>query len=244
MAKSLGWYRPEQLILKITLDYSDPLIWRRVEVHSGLTLHDLHCVIQNVFEWDDSHKYQFIVPPQGKLTAKAMRKADHYCLDPDYMIWGLMLRKERQAAEAMVGNIFTPEIKQIIYEYDFGDCWKHLVKLEKRTPGGDQNHIPQCLAGENAAPQDDMGGMYGFYRYIELATDAADPTVATGQSKVEDGENDDEDEEGAMDEETEMAVNWLGKNFDPTHFDLARVNKRLAAAFKPVPKRPRKSRKK
>ena len=30
------------------------------------------------------------------------------------------------------------------------------------TPGGTQDDLPRCLAGENAAPLDDMGGIYGY----------------------------------------------------------------------------------
>ncbi len=74
MAKRLGWYRSEQLILKITLFNSKPKIWRRVEVHSGLTLHDFHFVIQNVFDWTDSHLYHFLVTPEGKLTGAPARR--------------------------------------------------------------------------------------------------------------------------------------------------------------------------
>ena len=71
MTRSLGWYLPEQLILKVTLAGSEPKIWRRVEAHSGLTLHELHHVIQCAFDWDDSHLYHFLVPPGGKLTRRA-----------------------------------------------------------------------------------------------------------------------------------------------------------------------------
>jgi len=61
MAKSLGGYTPEQLILKITLAGSEPATWRRVEIHSGLTLHDLHFVLQSVFD---------LAKTQGRLQAR------------------------------------------------------------------------------------------------------------------------------------------------------------------------------
>jgi hypothetical protein len=219
VARHLGWYYPEQLVLRITLASSDPKIWRRVEVHSGLTLHELHYVIQCVFDWTDSHLYHFLVPPGGKLTRAAMRDARRYhVLEPD-PIFGDDEKDDGKADEAMIGRIFTPECKQIVYEYDFGDSWDHLIKLEKRTPGGDPDHIPQCLAGENAAPHDDMGGIYGYYDTLDALRDPAHERHAE-------------------------AIRSLGKGFDPAHFDLALANRRLATAFKPVPKRPRKSRKK
>jgi len=219
MAKRLGWYFPEQLILKITLAGSEPKIWRRVEVHSGLALHELHYVIQCVFRWDESHLYHFMVPPGGKLTRTAMRDATRYHVLPPDPVFDDDGDKAGRADEILVGRIFTEYCKQIVYEYDFGDSWEHLIKLEKRTPGGDQDHVPVCLAGENAAPRDDMGGIFGYYQLLESLRDE------TNEMHVE-------------------AARWLGKDFDPARFDLDLANDRLKAAFKQVPKRPRKPRKK
>ena len=219
MARRFGWYLPEQLVLKITLLGSEPAIWRRVEVHSGLTLDDLHIVIQNVFEWTNSHLYQFLVPPGGKLTQTAMRQATYYhTMPPDPVFRGAM-REDPRADQALVGQVINSQQKQLVYEYDMGDSWEHLVKVEKRTPGGDQDHVPVCLAGENAAPLDDMGGIDGYYHWIDSLRD-----------KTSD-----------MHEE---AVEWLGEDFDPGRFDLAEVNWRLKQAFKPAPAKPRKPRKK
>jgi hypothetical protein len=111
--------------------------------------------------------------------------------------------------------MFTGDRKQIVYEYDMGDSWQHLVKLEKRTPGGDQDHVPQCLAGENAAPLDDMGGIWGYYEFLAALEDPSHDMH-------------------------ERAVEWLGKDFDPLKFDLQEVNWRLKQCFKPPPKKPRK----
>lgn len=217
MARSLGWYLPEQLVLKVTLAGSEPKIWRRVEVHSGLTLHELHVVIQCVFDWDDSHLYHFLVPPGGKLTRAAMREAVRYHVLPPDPIFGDDEDEEKSgnADEAMIGRVFNEQCKQIVYEYDFGDSWEHVVKLEKRTRGGDQSHVPQCLAGENAAPLEDIGGLGGYYDWLDALRDKEH-------------------------ESHEEAVEVLGEDFDPARFDLEVANRRLAQAFKPAPKRRRK----
>jgi Plasmid pRiA4b ORF-3-like protein len=215
MAQRLGWYRPEQLILKITLAGSEPKIWRRVEVHSGLTLDDLHFVIQNIFEWENSHLYQFWVPPGGKLTRTAMRDAVRYHGMPPDPIFDDDEMKDGRADEALIGRIFNEDHPLMVYEYDFGDSWHHLVKLEKRTPGGDQDHIPVCLAGENPAPLDDMGGIPGYYMWLDALRDPSH-------------------------EMHDEAIDWFGEDFLSEGFDLAKVNKRLSAAFKPAPKKRRK----
>jgi len=219
MAKSLGWYRPEMMILKVTLGGTDPPIWRRLKVDSGLTLHELHYAIQAVFMWEDAHLYHFLVPPGGKLTQSALREAVRYhVLPPDPVFGDDEDDDERPADEAMLGRVFTAECKQIVYEYDFGDSWEHIVKLEKRTPDGDPNHIPECLAGENAAPVDDLGGVWGFYEYLDALADKKN-------------------------EAHEDAVDVLGKKFDPAKFDLALANKRLKATFRLPPKKKKNPRK-
>ena len=55
--------------LKITLEDSEPAIWRRVEV-SDCTLGELHEVIQCAMGWQNSHMHQFIV--NGKYFGEAM----------------------------------------------------------------------------------------------------------------------------------------------------------------------------
>lgn len=217
MPRSLGWYRPEQLVLKITLAGSQPPIWRRVEVHSGLTLYELHYVIQCVFDWDESHMWHFLAPPGGKLTRRAVTNAVRYHVLPPNPMVGDELEHagDRRADEAITGQVLNPECKQIIYEYDFGDSWEHVVKVEKRTAGGDPSHLPQCLAGENAAPPEDCGGIGGYYQWIEMLRDASDEEAHAEAGEV------------------------LGDGFDPARFDLDVANRRLAEVFKPKPKKPK-----
>ena len=222
MAKQLGWYFAEQLVLKITLWGSKPTVWRRVEVHSGMTLEALHDVIQCVFEWDDSHMHHFIVTPGGKTTRMALREATYFQPSPPggfVDVFNLGEGRSKGTDEVMIGQILTGDCNQMIYEYDFGDSWNHIVKVEKRTPGGEQNFVPVCLAGLNAAPSDDMGGTDGYCQWVQALRDEDNP----------------------MHEE---AVDWLGEDFDPERFDLEQVNKRLKSVFKPLPRKPRKPRKK
>lgn len=211
MGKRLGSYLPEQLILKITLQESEPKIWRRVEVFSGLTLLNLHFIIQCVFDWTDSHLFQFWVTPGGKLTRAARRDARRYHVLPPDPFFGDDAEGDRGADEVIIGRIFTADCKQILYEYDFGDSWEHLVKLEKRLPGGDPEALPRCLAGENAAPVDDTGGIYGYYEFLAALRDPTHDMHDT-------------------------AIEWLGEDFDPARFDLEIANRRLSQAFKPAPK--------
>lgn len=52
-------------VLKVTLDYVEPAVWRRIQVPVSATLDDLHIVLQIAMGWEDEHLYDFTV---GKRT--------------------------------------------------------------------------------------------------------------------------------------------------------------------------------
>lgn len=47
--------------LKVTLRGARPSIWRRFLVPSGITLAQLHDVLQAIMGWTDSHLHHFVV---------------------------------------------------------------------------------------------------------------------------------------------------------------------------------------
>ena len=46
-------------VLRIEIAYIEPLIWRRVAVHSSINLNALHTVIQAAMGWLDCHLWEF-----------------------------------------------------------------------------------------------------------------------------------------------------------------------------------------
>ena len=90
----------------------------------------------------------------------------------------------------------------IDYVYDFGDSWSHRVKLEKTLAYDAQLGLPLCVGGANAPPPDDCGGVPGYYDFVAAVTDPNHP------------------------EHAEM-TEWIGAPFDPTEFDISRVNDRF-----------------
>ncbi len=88
--------------LKISLLGSDPEIWRTIQISSAATLSRLHKAIQSAFDWEDSHLHEFTTIKHEKINKRQKLKE--------------VLR---------VG-------KKIIYTYDFGDCWEHLITVESR----------------------------------------------------------------------------------------------------------------
>jgi hypothetical protein len=46
-------------VLRIELEGIEPLIWRRVAIHSAMNLKAVHGVIQTVMGWRDCHLWEF-----------------------------------------------------------------------------------------------------------------------------------------------------------------------------------------
>lgn len=143
--------------LKVVLLETDPPVWRRFVVPSGVTLHRLHLILQEVMGWTNSHLYRFQIG-----------KREYAEPDPENEFYELPFRNSRRAKlERLVpkkGSIF-------LYEYDFGDSWVHELMVEdilKPDPG---KRYPTCLAGERACPPEDCGGTYGYAELLGIIGD-------------------------------------------------------------------------
>jgi hypothetical protein len=174
------------LQLHIELRGSKPKIWRRVLVPEAITLAKLHAVIQAVFGWSGGHLHEFNVGDERFGTP-----------DPEYDEPG-SVRSERTTRLAnALGSARTMN-----YVYDFGDNWQHRIKVEKTLIPDPGLELPLCVAGANATPPDDCGGVYGYYDFVAAVSDPTHP------------------------EHAEM-VEWIGRPWDPAAFDVDSANFRL-----------------
>jgi hypothetical protein len=89
---------------------------------------------------------------------------------------------------------------KLVWEYDFGDSWRHEVAVEEVLPDPPQR--PCLVAGERSAPPEDCGGPPGYDRLLAVL---ADP----------------------FHEEHESTRTW-SDDFDPEDFELERFDERLA----------------
>lgn len=141
-------------LLKISLDHSQPEIWRRFFVPAQITLDRLHDVIQIVMGWKDCHLHQFIVGKK-KYTEYPESKEDGLP-DGKFVLKDLIKRQ---------GQTFE-------YIYDFGDSWAHTIVLEDNNYAN--RHLDckiECLEGENACPPEDVGGIHGFMEFCKAMKD-------------------------------------------------------------------------
>ena len=179
--------------IKVTLEGSQPPIWRRVQVASDTTLANFHMVLQRVMGWTNSHMHQFIV---GRTFYGRP--------DPAFADMGSETLGEKRYKVADLAPVAK---KKFIYEYDFGDGWQHEVVVEKVLPPDPAFKHTTCLAGANACPPDDCGGIPGYYNLLEALADPKHPEHADLKE-------------------------WIGGEWDAARFDLDAANamlKRLKA---------------
>jgi len=138
--------------LKISLRGSNPAIWRCVQVPGNIQLNRLHDIFQVVTGWTASHLHQFVDAP----IVYSAPSGDDYSrvgrLDERRFCLADILRRENAA---------------FIYEYDFGDGWEHEVVVEKILSADPKKNRAVCLAGENACPPEDCGGIWGYYELLK-----------------------------------------------------------------------------
>jgi hypothetical protein len=150
--------------LKIELRQSDPLIYRTVLIPEKFTFHELHTVIQLVMNWENTHLYQFnLGAPYVSDSIKLIDEEEEEFFDfgPEF--------EKYEATETHLSDFFNGQKKQLNYIYDFGDDWIHLIKVQKKPT--EEVLFPICIKGENAAPVDDCGGVFGFYSMMEILND-------------------------------------------------------------------------
>lgn len=176
--------------IKISLSESNPLIWRRVQVPRDLTLYQLHQVIQTAMGWDDEHLHEF------KIGQKRYASSRNEYADFDNSMGNEDI--------ARLNGVAKPKSKtKIIYTYDFGDSWQHDIQIECELESDSPERQARCVAGENACPPEDSGGLYGYYDKLDTLDDP-------------------------LDSEYEHTREWLGEDFDPKHFDREVTNRRLS----------------
>lgn len=165
------WPAGAVLQLKVMLKESKPPIWRRVTVPAGMSLAQLHLVIQVLFGWLDYHLHHFQAGNyDGPLYAP---------VDPDGGgdFYG---EPSRDESKASVGDVLPAVGSTLTYTYDFGDNWEHAVTVEKVLTDDDgAGQLPQCTAGRGAAPAEDSGGIWGWENIVQAVNDPGHPEHET-----------------------------------------------------------------
>ena len=148
------------LQLKLSLDGSRPIIWRRILVKRSMSMFELHIAFQIVMGWENYHLFEFA--GTGRRIGIP---------DPDGETRGTI-----DSRLITIGALDDEALLEFKYIYDFGDDWIHTVKIEKSLTEDESIAYPLCLEGKMNGPPEDCGGIMGFYDYLKALHDPSDPS--------------------------------------------------------------------
>lgn len=141
--------------LRITLKDAPVPIWRRIMVPSNITLRHLSELLIELMGWLGGHLNQFEKSRHFFQPAPQLESDDFfYCEAQEKYTIAQLLEKVGQSC---------------IWEYDFGDSWRHEIKLSgvaEYQPG--EEHLIEFKAGEGCCPPEDCGGVWGYEELLAL----------------------------------------------------------------------------
>lgn len=170
---------------KIILRKSKPRIWRRIQVPENYSFWDLHAAIIDAMGWSGLHLHSFAIEDRSSLYGLEIGLPE----ENEYL----------HGTKVKIKKYFKKEKDKIMYTYDFGDNWEHLITLEKILPRDSQKKYPLCLAGKMACPPEDSGSIWGYYDKLRILADPSDS-------------------------EYEDVLESMDEDFDPLHFDPSEVD--------------------
>ena len=81
---------------------------------------------------------------------------------------GMMEGDEKIAAKTKINKYLNKEKQKIIYTYDFGDNWEHVLTLKKILQAEKGVVYPRCIDGKGACPPEDCGGIWGYEELLKV----------------------------------------------------------------------------
>ena len=191
--------------IRVDLRHTAPPVWRRVDIARSLSLFQLHEVVQAAMGWTNSHLHCFRTGDDADsvefITEFGRSEGDEGPLENDVRL----------------DQVVSAAGDRLWYDYDFGDGWAHVLRVEEVFASPPS--IPRCIAGGQACPPEDCGGVGGNHELAEwVRSDFSDDLKPEVFADAGDG------------------LRWLPDGWHPDAFDLDEVNERLAAAVaEPIP---------
>ena len=183
------------------LDDFEPKIWRRFQVADDITVAQLGYIIQVLFEMTASHLMVLEVPKEDNVIWR------YEISDDDLQAYSdsNCNIKVNDAAQSRLYDVLSKPNDIINFNYDFGDDWWVLLKLEHIFSDQElpDTKLPHVLAGDGLGIVEDVGGTAGLQDLVKAFR------KKQGRKYQEFRE-------------------WLGiEDFDITSFDLNDINLRI-----------------
>jgi len=187
------------LTIEVTLQGSKPRIWRRLVVAGDTRLDHLHDILQTALGWWDGHLHCFYPTANDRghhfVTEFDIEEGDEGTLE----------------STVRVDQVLREVGDRMLYDYDFGDGWRHILQLKALGPLDDAP-TPRCTGGRRACPPEDIGGIHSYAELLEWYDADRSPDALPHQF-----------------DDVEHLEAWLPDGFDPAAFDADEVNAQLQA---------------
>ena len=163
------YFGPTAHILRVSLRYVEPQVWRRIVVRSDMALPKFAKVLEQAMGWQGYHLHMFDVG--GVLFGNPDEDSDH-------------LINEKAAKVTHV----LPQVESSLrWDYDFGDGWEQDVVVEAIEPLNPKTKYPVVLDGGRTCPPEDVGGPPGYENLLRILSDPKDPEHEHMMSWASDG---------------------------------------------------------
>ncbi|KAM3153659.1 hypothetical protein ABEW05_005901 [Botrytis cinerea] len=171
----------QNFILRVDLCPSyltNPRVTRTLSCPANASFADLHEALQIAFGWKDCHLHEFEVLNHSESMGNkfsASSRATLLRISPSNILEEAQDDQNKCSSETLLNQILDGELtrgKTILYRYDFGDDWEHVMVCGGRA---DPTENFELLGGEGHGCAEDVGGSYGWIKLIE-AYDSNNPT--------------------------------------------------------------------
>ena len=149
---------------------SDPLIWREVWLPAGYSFVKLHDVIQYSTNFMSGypnrgyHSFEFFFPEERLRITDAS--------SDDFNMFNS--RFTYKNASRVIYDKYLNQNNEFFYTYDFGDDWKILIRVLDVKENYNYKYV-FFKDGAETAPPDDVGGMSGYYAFLEILKNKSHP---------------------------------------------------------------------
>ena len=149
-------YGPTAHVLRVSLRYVEPEVWRRVVVKSDMPVPKFAKMLEQAMGWSGYHLHMIDV---GGLLFGDPDEDDDYIINE----------------KAVTVKHLLPRVDSSLrWDYDFGDGWENDVVLEAIEPLNPKTKYPVVLDGERACPPEDVGGPPGYEELLRVLSDPTD----------------------------------------------------------------------
>lgn len=180
--------------LKMMIKNSKPPIWRRIVVPSGITFSQLSMILNEAMGWCGYHMFEFEFFHMNLRISEGM----------DEFVSAYSMFDEIEASTTYISE-YLEENEWFTYTYDLGDDWEHRVTIEKVIDDYEYNY-PMVIKYKGDCPVEDCGGIYGYYRCLDIINDKTHP-------------------------EHEEISEWMNRQMYPSEYDMDYVNDELKCKY-------------